>query len=131
MDIDNALIDFELQRKMNQHTIIDLMLKDMVDDDGYPTESALTIIELWDIGDKKSWFDFIRGLWYMADWGWREDVADPEYDNGKEVYVYEISTGGWSGNESLISAMKKNWMLWATTWVQSRRGGHYIFERKL
>ena len=116
------------EREMKSALIQDLMYKDFIDDDGYPSESALTIIELWDFEDKKGWFDFIHGLWHMSSWGWNEDAADPEYDNGKEVYVYEISTGGWSGNESLIRAMEKNWGLWCTTWVQSRRGGHYIFE---
>jgi hypothetical protein len=44
------------------------------------------------------------------------------------VQRFDISTAGWSGNESLIRAMEKNSFMWATTWVQSRRGGHYIFE---
>ena len=42
-----------------------------------------------------------------------------------------ISTAGWSGNESIIYAMQNNKsMLWNLTWVQSRRGGHHIFELK-
>lgn len=39
------------------------------------------------------------------------------------------STGGWSGHEELISELEGTWF-WMFCWVQSRRGGHYIFEIK-
>jgi len=42
--------------------------------------------------------------------------------------LYNISTGGWSGNESIIHEMQENSMMWHLNWVQSCRGGHYIFE---
>ena len=44
------------------------------------------------------------------------------------LHLFRISTGGWSGNESIIRAMERNGMMWHLNWVQSRRGGHYIFE---
>lgn len=50
------------------------------------------------------------------------DISD------RPIIRYTFSTGGWSGNEDLIRAMEQNWMIWSLTWVQSRRGGHYIFE---
>jgi hypothetical protein len=104
---------------------------DFLDDDGYPTDDALTIIEKWDWDDKKGWFDFIHDIWHLASWGWREgEVADEIYQDEKK-YQYDISTAGWSGNETIIRAMQKNDMLWVVTWVQSRRGGHYIFQRDL
>lgn len=40
------------------------------------------------------------------------------------------STGGWSGNESIIGAMQKNRMVWNFLWEQSRRGGHYVFDKR-
>ena len=93
--------------------------EDFIDDDGYPTEDALTVIELWPYDDSAGWFDFIKDTWHFANWGWHK--VDSEY---------HISTGGWSGNESIIHAMEQNRMLMGCTWVQSRRGGHYIFERR-
>lgn len=120
-----------LQRETNHRTIIDLMLRDMLDENGYPTEAALTIIELWDFEDVVGWFDFIQGLWHHRTWGWHEDVANHEWKKNTDVYRYDISTAGWSGNESLIRAMESNIMLWAMTWYRSQRGGHYIFEREI
>lgn len=96
----------------------------MLDEDGYPTEEALQLIEKWSYEDAENWFKFIESIWWMRDWGWSESIS-PEDD---KVLCYNVSTGGWSGNESIIKAMQQNWILWSTTWVSSRRGGHYVFE---
>lgn len=104
----------------------------LLDEDGYPTESALAIIRLWPCDDDLGWFNFIESLWHHRDWGWSMSLSSDSDDlfRGKPVYHYRISTGGWSGNESIIRAMEQNRLLWDFSWVQSRRGGHYIFERK-
>jgi hypothetical protein len=105
---------------------------ELIDEDGYPTEHALKVIERWHWSDMKGWFEFIKELWYQKWWGWSEGLNPPDgtgFDlEGKQRYEYHISTAGWSGNESLIRAMQANGMLWSLSWVQSRRGGHYIFE---
>ena len=106
---------------------------DFLDDDGYPTDDALEIIEKWHWDDIFGWFEFIQSIWHLRSWGWSEGLVpeDNGFDmDGKQKYEYHISTAGWSGNESIISAMKQNDMLWHITWIQSRRGGHYIFEGK-
>ena len=91
-------------------------MDEYVDNDGYPTEEALTKVENWPYDDVKGWFDFIESIWWAADWGWTV-----------EGNVFHISTGGWSGNEDTIEAMQKNWILWNHTWWEHRRGGHYKF----
>jgi hypothetical protein len=41
---------------------------------------------------------------------------------------WSISTGGWSGNESLIEALQRNHIFWSLCWMKSERGGHFVFE---
>jgi len=102
---------------------------DFLDDDGYPTDAAYEIVAKWHWDDSKGWFEFINSIWYLKSWGWHEGEAIDDI-TGKKVWHYDISTAGWSGNETIIRAMQENYMLWSMTWVQSRRGGHYIFELK-
>lgn len=100
----------------------------MPDPDGYPTNEELERIEKWPIaGCWSDWFEFIRTCWWSPDWGWHEEDAIDELYN-KPVRRYSISTGGWSGNEDIIDAMRKSVICWTMTWVQSRRGGHFIFQ---
>ena len=104
-----------------------------LDEDGYPTEDALEIIELWHWDDARGWFKFIESLWAYHDWAWKEIDEPHEWKDLKQykdriVHRYYISTAGWSGNESIIYAMQKADFMWHLNWVQSRRGGHYIFE---
>ena len=103
---------------------------DFVDEDGYPTDRALEVIEKWHWDDIPGWFKFIEGLWAYHDFGWNEKDEPHDWDKDKIVHRYYISTAGWSGNESIIRAMQRNEMMWHLNWVQSRRGGHYIFELK-
>lgn len=108
---------------------------DFLDEDGYPTEQALEVVEKWHWDDAKGWFKFIEELWAYHDFGWKEKDEPHEWQNHKQykdkiVHRYYLSTAGWSGNESIIRAMQKNEMMWHLNWVQSRRGGHYIFELK-
>ena len=117
----------DIQRK--KILVAELLDKgDYLDDDGYPTEDALSIIENWGWEDKRGLFKFMESIWHLRSWGWSEGEEDHEWDKGERVYRYNISTAGWSGNESIIGALQSNSLLWALTWVQSRRGGHYIFE---
>jgi hypothetical protein len=85
----------------------------------YPTEDELKKIEVWP-NDYPILMEFIHYRWEYANCGyWRK--------TGKK---YWLSTGGRPGNEDIIQAMEKNFMFWNLCWVQSRRGGHYIFEVK-
>lgn len=98
---------------------------DFLDENGYPTDEAETTITNWPHEDWRGLMAFVKSLWRYSEM-WNEK---PSTDlSGKPVTEYEVSTGGWSGNESLIYAMKQNRMFWMFCWVQSRRGGHYIFE---
>jgi hypothetical protein len=93
----------------------------------YPTDEQLEAIRAWNGSDCREWFMLCREAWWAPEWGWR--MVDVEDDFGRTVTRYNLSTGGWSGNEDIIAAMQENraWA-WAFTWQQSRRGGHYIFD---
>jgi hypothetical protein len=97
-----------------------------MDSDGYPEDHELKAIEEWDYKDFPGLIDYVKERWWMAEWGWHECV-DREHP---EETRYLISTGGWSGNESLIAALHKNRMFWMMCWSLSRAGGHYEFRVK-
>lgn len=92
----------------------------MPDSDGYPNEEELDDIRTFE-GVPRAWFNLIRACWWAPEWGWTEE-ATPTHT------TLFLSTGGWSGNESIIVSMLNNtaW-LWMMTWESSRRGGHYTF----
>lgn len=89
-------------------------------DGGYPSDTELQRIREWPWSDLHGLFDYIAERWKY-----------PEYwcsifDQG--VSRISCSTGGWSGNESLIQALGENLMAWVMTWQESVRGGHYKFQ---
>ena len=94
----------------------------MVDQDGYPDEASLEAITKFDMIEQsaagKLW-KLIKENWHWPDWGWTEDSN-----------LTHISTGGWSGNESVITAMEQNFLFWSLQFVSRRTGGHYTFQRK-
>ncbi len=92
-----------------------------MDKDGYPDEDELRCIREW---PRTSWSNsyaallkFVGTLWHWSDWGFKE-----------EGLFYELHTGGWSGNESVIEALRENVIFWNVCWQESKRGGHYKFE---
>lgn len=94
----------------------------MLDGDGYPDDLTLDTIRDWDFRKGfREWLEYVQDTWYYPDY-FRSRVLR---DGRVRFYV---STGGWSGNEELISAMRRNFICWSYTWVMSRRGGHYVFE---
>lgn len=89
-------------------------------DDGYPSDVELARIEHWPHEDLKGLFEYIEERWVYPDC-WRTIRR-------KSTLTVDCSTGGWSGNESLISSLQANLMAWTLTWQKSRRGGHYVFN---
>jgi hypothetical protein len=102
-----------------------------MDEDGYPTEETLEKIRTWEIKTGKDWtaaFDYIESLWMYPEYFRKGKRRTRAWKGGPLERTYEISTGGWSGHESIISAMEENFMLWVPTWSNIRRGGHYTFR---
>lgn len=96
-----------------------------LDSEGYPTEDFLNFLKGYKgerpIGEV---VQIILNNWYY-DWYQLEDVED-----GKRTL--QLHTGGWSGNEDIISSILSNhWLTHGKMkYVQWNRGGHYRFEIK-
>lgn len=86
----------------------------------YPTEKELKTIENWDYKDPIGLINFISP--YFEENGWIKIT-------GKKIINLQISTGGWSGCESIIQALQnhKN-LFFPLYWLKSERGGHYWFK---
>lgn len=89
-----------------------------MDSDGYPTDEELVKIARWDCYDFPALMDYIKPM--LKRYGRFR----------KEFDIYIIATGGWSGNESIISALQNNTMFWMICWKCSKRGGYFEFEVK-
>lgn len=106
----------------------------MPDRDGYPLEEELKRVREWDdftFEGYKEFFEFLRTIWnYATDSDgeqWYFQGPQQFWDGDNECLQYQISTGGWSGNEEIISVMRENFVLWSQTWYLHKRGGHFQF----
>jgi hypothetical protein len=98
-----------------------------MDKDGYPEVRELNVISRWAAGNSGNFhllMGYLKKRWKYADAGYWLEIKV-----GSDI-AYEISTAGWSGNEDLIGAMKKNTLFWMTCWLMSKRGGNYEFRIK-
>ncbi len=86
--------------------------------ENYPHEQSLRLIKEWPHDRFDELMEFVESLWRYADWGFSRKAGDE----------YHLSTGGWSGNEEIISALAGNGVFWSMCWESSRRGGHHIFK---
>jgi hypothetical protein len=88
----------------------------------YPDDVSLLAIENHPVRNAAEAYTILgelKRMWWQPDWGWHEPEGNMEF---------HVSTGGWSGNEDLISAARRNTIFWMMCWQSSRRGGHYVFS---
>lgn len=82
------------------------------DEHGYPTEATEEAIAKWPFDDPPGFLAYVNIAWnhhYGRIW--------------QDGNILKLATGGWSGNESIISAMQNNIVLWSMLWQSSHRGG--------
>ena len=94
----------------------------------YSEQEQLKQIKNWDIfpnkedqvaaGKPMEFLNFIEEVW-------NKEVGTVK-KKGKRTVRFELHTGGWSGNEEIMSALRSS-MFWILYWMKSERGGHYYF----
>jgi hypothetical protein len=100
----------------------------LIDDEGYPTAEWLQFIREYKPDDSLPLVEFVEMIlidgWFMADYGFR---LHRKYKGKQKL---ELHTGGWSGNEEIIEAIKSNIFLthFQMKYVMWQAGGHYYFE---
>ncbi len=94
----------------------------MLNKDNYPDKTSLRQIREWDYLNQG-----VQGLLNLV----KENTNHPDFSFsmiGKRVLHFEYHTGGWSGNEDVIDALRQNWLFWSMFWQKSTRGGHHYFK---
>lgn len=98
----------------------------LFDEDGYPADEFLDNLSTFDFihGDREEFLDAVKRAWHWSDWGFKRKHSY----NGH--FTLALHTGGWSGNEMIIHALKKNMGFWInhSKW---RAGGHFYFNIKV
>jgi hypothetical protein len=87
------------------------------DSDGYPTNETLDAIKNWPYTDYRGLIEYLRDAWKW-----------PCYFRVNNNGWIKASTGGWSGNESLIGAMQQNFIFWCDCFYCHYTGGHYTLK---
>ena len=92
----------------------------MLDINGYPLQASLNSLEYYYIskGTLQGFLDLLKGTWNYSDSG-----GYKLQDN--KLYLH---TGGWSGNEEVITYLKRNFIFWSMCWRSQHTGGHYEFD---
>lgn len=95
-------------------------------DDGYPHDIEIMRIEQWPTAttdDLITLMEYVKARWSYPQY-WEEADIEDRYPYRE----YTVSTGGWSGNESLIHALEQNTMFRVIAPWSWRRGGHYVYR---
>jgi hypothetical protein len=101
---------------------------DRPEDTAYPSEEELDFIASWPLeGSPRELFEYIQSIWNYSAFAKIEKVTS---ELGWPAYQVTLVTGGWSGNESIISAIAQagDGISWSAFWLQSKRGGFFQFE---
>jgi hypothetical protein len=101
-----------------------------MDSDGYPEDVEFAQLNLLDDLPEAEAFALIVKLFNGCGSGHaRMGRGLDDWYPPKEVNVLELSTGGWSGCETMIEYMQKKCRIfWIQYWYSEVRGGHYVFK---
>jgi len=83
----------------------------------YPSDEDLQVIESWPPPKYEELLEYVQRRWYYG-----ENYCQ------QQGSIWVLNTGGWSGNESLVAALRANHVFWSICWMKSERGGRYEFD---
>lgn len=90
------------------------MLQPTFNTDGYPTEATLDCIRNWLHTDPDGVLRFICAAWHW-----------PEFAREVRPGIWSFGTGGWSGNEDVLAALRASvpWLIHFASHSISLSGG--------
>jgi hypothetical protein len=115
------------------------------DADGYPSDDTIACIEQWPLFPQsvipagearrlrgaRACLDFVVSAWNTTCGSVSYTLSIPELSlvqSQKDEQFIRFATGGWSGNEVLIAALRRNVIMQSMTWCLSARGGLHIYR---
>lgn len=103
------------------------------DKEGYPTELTLDTIKNWKIESQEDLLqliDYARDAYnhHYGNWYVIEDYDKLSHWYFEPFDALIVSTGGWSGNESVIRALMENPIIRMRCLIATFAGGMYIFD---
>jgi len=101
----------------------------MFDEHGYPMRETLDEIATWPIErGHRELLEFARRAFHPR-YGYLEPGKSrlPSWWQEEDEETWVAATGGWSGNEDVISALHQNTGFWLTCWRASVVGGYYEY----
>lgn len=104
-------------------------------DGEYPSEESVAALAALDLCDYRACeivLARLQSVWRLGDYFKRGPARRPP---GQKTWAprrkWRVSTGGWSGHEDLIDALRQARGFWALCFWSERRGGHYVFETRV
>lgn len=97
----------------------------------YPTDNELEYIQKFEVIGPERQMELFKYIYNIWEYGNISISPQKIKDRGDGTVWYTLITGGWSGNEEIIDAMKANLVFWARTWESSDRSGKHVFSVKL
>ena len=94
------------------------------DSNGYPTPATLRRIRRWPMDDWRNLIRFLREAWW-PDFGRKGQDGKSHGFRWRGSWL-RLATGGWSGNEEIVGALRQS-EFWIFHWYKSVRGGLYLF----
>jgi len=92
------------------------------DGDGYPTEAGLSAVRTF-TGSARELVELL----YEGMRAYGVVTIEPKGEGHRKVVEVYLATGGWSGNESIVDALRDSFF-WFVYWHQSGRGGAFWFR---